>query len=301
MYMKIEWVVKEKQKTTVKAFLQNKNISKRILAKVKFQGGRIEVNGQASRVRTELEEGDTISITLPIEESNETLIPSYKPISILYEDDHYLLVNKPAGIASVPSPVHRLDTMTNRVKGYIEEQAYLHQTIHVVSRLDRETSGVMIFAKHTLAHSYLDALLKDKSIHREYVAFAEGHVRDKHGFIDEPISRSEESIIKRKVHESGKQSMTEYWVKNHYEQATELKVQLHTGRTHQIRVHFAHIGHPLVGETLYKDSNEQPAIDRQALHCFKVRFVHPFSGVTIEIIAPLPGDLTELKNHLRGI
>lgn len=299
--MKIEWVVKEEHKMTVKTFLQNKKISKRILAKVKFQGGTIEVNGQASRVRTEVEEGDTISITLPQEESNENLIASYKPMSILFEDDHYLLVNKPAGIASVPSPMHRLDTMTNRVKGYIEEQGYLHQTIHVVSRLDRETSGIMIFAKHALAHSYLDALLKDKSIHREYLAFAEGHVKNDHGLINQPISRSEESIIKRKVHESGKQSLTEYWVNGRYEQATELRVQLHTGRTHQIRVHFAHIGHPLVGETLYKETNEQPAINRQALHCSKVQFVHPFSGELVDISAPLPEDLTELKEHLRGI
>lgn len=296
--MIIDWIAEETTETTVKSFLTSKGISKRLLAKLKFQGGEIKVNGESSRVRMPVQDGDHVSITLPKEEPNPYLLASDKELDILYEDDHFLIINKPTGAAAVPSPLYANDTMANRVKGYCERQNYFHQTIHVVNRLDRDTSGVMLFAKHTLAHAHLDALLKTNALYREYVVFVDGVVHDAHGTIDAPIGRESDSIIKRAVIEDGKPSLTEYWVKERFTQATSLKVQLHTGRTHQIRVHFSHINHPLIGETLYKGSSEDVKIDRQALHCGKVTFKHPFTQENMIIEAPLPDDLLELQSQL---
>lgn len=296
--MKFEWTVPDTKERTVKVFLKEKGISKRLLAKLKFQGGEIKVNGEESRVRRTLQKNDRVSVTLPKEEGNAYLEVSNKPLSILYEDDHFLFINKPAGLASVPSPEYKNHTISNRVKGYIESKDYLHQTIHVVNRLDKDTSGVMMFAKHTLAHSYLDSLLKSNKLEREYLVYVEGVVKNNHGMISQPIGREEGSIIKRIVDSDGKASLTEYWVNKRFKYATELRVKLHSGRTHQIRVHFSYLGHPLIGETLYKEATHPSLINRQALHCQVIRFTHPFTHYPLVIEAPLPEDVTHLRTQL---
>lgn len=296
--MKIDWKVQDTKERNVKMFLKEKGISKRLLAKLKYRGGEIRVNGELSRVRQSLKEDDRVSVTLPKEEGNSYLEVSNKPLSILYEDEHFLFINKAAGLASVPSPLHKNHTISNRVKGYIEANDYYHQTIHVVNRLDKDTSGVIIFAKHTLAHSYLDTLLKNKKLHREYLVFVQGVIRNDYGVINQPIGREPGSIIKRRVDSKGKPSVTEYWVNSRFEDATEIRVKLHTGRTHQIRVHFNHVKHPLLGETLYKESGQLSLIDRQALHCQMVKFIHPFTNYPLIVEAPLPEDLRCLRSRL---
>lgn len=296
--MEFEWTVSSTKKNTVKLFLKEKGISKRLLAKLKYQGGEIKVNGEYSRVRRILYKDDRVSITLPKETGHSYLEVSHKPLSVIYEDDHFLMINKPAGIASVPSPEYKNHTISNRVKGYIQSKDYFHQTIHVVNRLDKHTSGVIMFAKHTLAHSYLDALLKNRKLEREYLAYVEGIVKDNHGLIQLPIGREEDSIIKRKVDKDGKPSITEYWVNRRLKGATELRVKLHTGRTHQIRVHFSHLNHPLLGESLYKEAVQPFLINRQALHCQSIKFTHPFTLEPMVVEAPLPEDLINLRAQL---
>ncbi|WP_423189698.1 RluA family pseudouridine synthase [Alkalibacterium sp. f15] len=299
--MKIEWTVKSQQPMTLKSFLKTKNISKRLLAKVKFQGGRLEVNHQLSRVRKTVLQGDLISLTIPIETGSDVLEISHKKIDVLFEDDHFLIVNKPSSIPSVPSSIYRNHTMANRVKGYIEKNNYKHKTIHIVTRLDKDTTGVMIFAKHSLAHSYLDQLLQEKNLYKEYVAFAEGVIEKPSGLINMPIGRMEDSIIKRQIDDMGKPSLTEYWVKQRYTDATKVKVQLHTGRTHQIRVHFAALNHALLGDTLYNSKANNDLIERQALHCAKVSFKHPFTDSQLTVEAPLSEDLILLTNQLESM
>ncbi|OJF96487.1 RluA family pseudouridine synthase [Alkalibacterium sp. 20] len=299
--MKIEWTVESQQPMTLKSFLKTKNISKRLLAKVKFQGGRLEVNHQLSRVRKMVLLGDLISLTLPVETGSDILGISYKNIEVLFEDDHFLIVNKPSNIPSVPSSIYKNHTMANRVKGYIEKNNYKLKTIHIVTRLDKDTSGVMIFAKHSLAHSYLDQLLQDKNLYKEYVAFAEGVIENPSGLINKPIARMEDSIIKRQIDDLGKPSLTEYWVKQRYANATKVKVQLHTGRTHQIRVHFAALDHALLGDTLYNSNANNDLIERQALHCAKVSFKHPFTDLQLIVEAPLTEDLILLTNQLESM
>jgi 23S rRNA pseudouridine1911/1915/1917 synthase len=295
--MKIEWTVEKDSPSTLKHFLKEKGVSRRMLAKVKFHGGELEVNDEPVRVRRVLREGDIVHMTMPLEEGNPRLSVSEEPLDILFEDDHYLIVNKPVGVVSVPSPAQREETMANRVKGYIEKQGYPHKSVHVVTRLDRDTSGVMIFAKHGLAHSMMDQYLKEKTLIKLYEALVAGNVSKDHGSIEEPIARSEDSIITRKVEEGGKPALSEYWVQERLQGFSRVKVQLHTGRTHQIRVHFSHIGHPLLGDDLY--GGDASFFQRQALHCKECAFLHPFSGEELRIVAPLPEDLQEVTERLR--
>jgi len=296
--MKIEWTVTSETPMTLKSFLKTKRISKRLLAKVKFQGGRLEINQELSRVRKTVSEGDIVTLILPDEPASDVLEVSDKGIDILFEDDHLLILNKPSNVPSVPSSLYSNHTMANRVKGYIEKKDYRHKTVHIVTRLDKDTSGVMIFAKHGLAHSYLDQLLKEKDLYKEYHAFLEGRLEKRSALIDRPIGRMEDSIIKRQVSENGKPSKTEYWVIKRYKKATLVRIQLHTGRTHQIRVHFSDIGHALLGDTLYNPEADQSRIERQALHCSKVVFDHPFTGEKLTVEAPLPADLIRLSDRL---
>lgn len=296
--MIIEWKYEETEPKVLKNFLQEKEVSKKLLAKVKFKGGQLEVNGEEVRVRHTLNSGDTVRMSIPIEPPNPYLTLSDRPLDILFEDEYYLIVNKPAGVASVPSSTHREDTMANRVRHYVEQKQYVHKTVHVVTRLDRETSGAMIFAKNAFAHSMIDHKMRRQEIEKLYQAVISKELPKNHDFIDEPIGRTTDSIITRKVREDGKPSLTEYWVEERFSEATLVKVKLHTGRTHQIRVHFAHIDRPLLGDDLYGETSER--FYRQALHCGELSFQHPFSNQTLQIISPLPADLKELIETLRG-
>ncbi len=296
--MMIEWTYKKSEQNTLKSFLQEQSVSKKMLAKVKFKGGQLEVNDQIVRVRELLNYGDVVRMSIPIEPSNPHLIPSYNELDILFEDEHYIIINKPSGLASVPSPTHREDTMANRIRGYVETQQYIHKTVHVVTRLDRETSGAMIFAKHAFAHSMIDQILRRQEIDKTYQAVVSKVLTEKHAYIDGPIGRTVDSIITRMVRDDGKPSLTEYWTEEILEEATLVKVKLHTGRTHQIRVHFAYDGHPLIGDDLYGEDSGR--FHRQALHCSKLQFKHPFTNEDVLVEAPLPEDITGLIENLRG-
>lgn len=296
--MNFSWTVGEQAPEDVKAFLKEKGVSRRMLAKVKFHGGELRVNDQLVRVREVLQKGDRVCVTMPIEAGNPYLTTSEKPLDILFEDEHYLVVNKPVGVVSVPSPAQREETMANRVKGYIEREKYEHQTVHVITRLDKDTSGVMLFAKHGLAHSMMDKQLREKTLTKMYEALVEGQVVLDHGWVNAPIARSESSIIERKVKAEGKSSLSEYWVEERFSEHTKVTVQLHTGRTHQIRVHFSHIGHPLVGDDLYGGSIS--FLERQALHCKTCSFFHPFLEEEVTVHAPLPKDMAHVIEKVRG-
>lgn len=287
--MKFNWIYNEEESVQVKNFLKQQGVSRGLLAQVKFQGGKIEVNDHEVNVLHRLNHNDEVAITVPDEEGTTNIEPSSMPIDILFEDEHFLVVNKPAGAAAIPSNVHPFDTMANRVKGYFIEQEYAHKVIHIVSRLDRDTSGVMMFAKHRFAHALIDKELRSKEIIKKYTAVVEGKLEKEYGLIDAPIARTSDSIIMRRVHESGKEALTEYWVKEEFAEHTLVDIQLHTGRTHQIRVHFSSLGHPLMGDTLY-GGTESTIIQRQALHCREFSFYHPFRKEQLLLTAGYPED-----------
>lgn len=291
--MSIKWIVEENEPKILREFLRFQGISRRIVGRTKFHGGSFSVNGEEVWVTKDLKTGDEVQLNLPIEEGNPALTSSNKELDIIYEDEHYLVINKPVGVLSVPSPVNRTDTIANRVKGYFINNNYRHRVVHIVTRLDRYTTGVMVIAKNTLAHSMIGELLESQKIEKYYEALVEGYLEEEEGLINLPIARSPDSIIERVVAADGKESLTEYKVKAKLaNNLSHLYLTLHTGRTHQIRVHMAHIGHPLAGDDLYGGSTE--LLDRQALHCQRIIFKHPFTNKKMIFTANLPADMKRL-------
>lgn len=259
----------------VKSLLKEHDISKGLLAKIKFKGGAIYVNGHERNAIYMVDIGDTITVDIPDELPYEKLEPIEVPLSVVAEDDHFLVLNKPSGVASIPS-VNHSNTMANFVKGYFMKKQYPNLQVHIVTRLDRDTSGLMLFAKHGYAHARLDKQLQQKVIEKRYYALVSGDDElPSKGEIIAPIARDEDSIITRRVHKSGKYAHTSYQVVASYGKVHLVDIQLHTGRTHQIRVHFAHLGFPLLGDDLYGGRMDL-GITRQALHCHTLSFFDPF-------------------------
>ncbi|URZ87158.1 RluA family pseudouridine synthase [Floricoccus penangensis] len=286
----------EQDNIKIKTFLAQKGISKRLLAKIKFAGGLILVNGQEEIVTCMVNSGDTVEITIPSETPSEKLLAQKYPLDVIFEDEHFLVINKPAGFASVTSSVHPNNTISNFVQDYLIKQDYENKKVHIVTRLDRDTSGLMLFAKHGFAHSHMDKMLQDRTIEKKYYALVESSdMLEKEGEIILPIDREEGSIIKRCVAESGKQAHTSYKLLEKKDDISLLDIKLHTGRTHQIRVHFSHLGAPLLGDDLYGGSINK--IQRQALHCRSLEFIHPFTNEKIKLEANLPEDMRDLINE----
>lgn len=297
--MEFKWTYEKETKQQVKYFLKAQGISKGLLAKIKFQGGKIEVNDRVQNVLYELIFGDQVKITIPDEGEHETLLIDETPIEIVFEDEHYLIIDKPSGVASIPAQYHPNGTMANRVKNYLKKQGYRNQVVHVVTRLDRDTSGLMLFAKHGFAHAMIDQELRHKRVTKIYHALVCGELSSlkEHGQITLSIGRDYTSLLKRKTTEAGQAAETEYWLERCNDQIAEVRIQLHTGRTHQIRVHFEAIGCPLIGDEMY-GGNMDTGVKRQALHCDCLSFVHPFTQQEVTFVSSLPADMEKIVNSL---
>lgn len=294
--MKFNWTYQEESPLMLRTFLKNQGISRGLLAKIKFQGGELKVNKQVQNVLVYLNQGDVIDITIPDEGEHETLVAEFIPLDIVFEDEHLLIVNKPSGVASIPAQYHPSGTMAHRVKGYYVSQNYANQIVHVVTRLDRDTTGLMIFAKHGYAHAMMDKQLQARTIHKYYQALVKNeadNILASDGTIQLPILRDETSLIKRKTGEAGLFAHTDYHVLRSNPNFSLVDIQLHTGRTHQIRVHFSAIGHPLLGDDLYEGPTDA-GIHRQALHCARLEFNHPFTHELIKLEQSLPNDMLQL-------
>ncbi|MCQ2011535.1 MAG: RluA family pseudouridine synthase [Sporolactobacillus sp.] len=267
-------------------------VSRRALSAIKYKGGKLLVDGEERSVRHVLQKGEKLTIVFPPEMPSEFLSDESMPLDIVYEDDVVLIVNKPAGIPVIPSHQYPSGTLANGLLRYFKEEN-LASTVHIINRLDRNTSGLMLVAKHRFSHERFFKMQKKKEIHRRYLACVEGTVHQDQGVIDAPIGRRAGSAIERMVDwQNGRRSITHYKVLERYSNWTLVAVRLQTGRTHQIRVHFASIGHPLLGDDLYGGTLER--IERQALHSFEVSFIHPFTGEPIHLHKQCPDDMQTL-------
>ena len=291
--MKLSYIIKKDDKfENLKELIKTQfQISDRLFLKLK-KNNKIYLNNSNTCLWKPLEIDDLVELFIDFKEDNSN-IPSIKMnLDIIYEDDAFLIVNKPAGIPVHPSMQHS-DSLSSGVKYYFDTLS-LHKKIRPVNRIDRNTSGIVIFAKNEYIQEYLVREMKNKEFHKEYIAICNGLLNEKQGTINLPISRKEGSIIERCVDEKGAPSITHYLVLNESvdEDYSVVQCTLETGRTHQIRVHMSAIDHPLLGDTLYgKESN---LISRQALHSHKVSFIHPITKERVTYIAPLPYDIRKL-------
>ncbi|WP_257349127.1 RluA family pseudouridine synthase [Pseudalkalibacillus decolorationis] len=289
----ISWKIEELYDgQLLREFLLNeKEISRQALTDIKFNGGGLFVNGEQVTVRHLLKSGDIVSVFFPTEVVSEQMVPEEMPLSILFEDDHFLVLDKPANVATIPSKYQNTGSLAQGILHYYQTKA-IPATIHVVNRLDRDTSGIVLIAKHRYAHSLLSKQQQSSRIKRSYIALCHGQPISKIGEIEEPIGRKEGSIVERCVRADGQFARTHYKVLKTYEGYSYVQLNLDTGRTHQIRVHMNYIGHPLLGDDLYGGTREK--IQRQALHSTTITFYHPFSEKEVKLEAPLPNDISNL-------
>ncbi|MFF2446152.1 RluA family pseudouridine synthase [Neobacillus sp. NPDC058068] len=275
----------------IKEFLKSEEISRTALTDIKFKGGRIQVNGEDVNVRYKLAVGDVLTVVFPVEYPSEGVGGEDIPLKILFEDDYLLVVNKPSGMNTIPSREHPEGSLANALVGYYQRIG-LQAAPHIVTRLDRDTSGVVLIAKHRHVHHLFSMMQQGGLVKRTYEAFAGGVISQDFGTVREPIGRKQESIIEREVRSDGQYACTHYRVIARHRLFTYTELKLETGRTHQIRVHMSYIGHPLLGDDLY--GGDVSLMNRQALHCKKIQFSHPFSGEEITFTAPLPSDMSEI-------
>lgn len=276
----------------LRQFLREKlHFSSRFMKRLTAKKGYLLINNQPVTVRYILQVGDVLNIVLPEEKRSNSIQPEKIPLQIIYEDDWLIVLNKEAGIPSIPSRLHPTGTIANGLLAYYDEQK-LPYTIHVVTRLDKDTSGLMLIAKHQYSHSLLSEMQRINKIKRGYEAIVHGVLQRKEGTINLPIRRKNDSIIEREVSSDGREAITHYKLINQYERYAHVAITLETGRTHQIRVHFSAIGHPLLGDDLYGGSTDH--IKRQALHCSFLQFIHPFTKEQLTFKSKLPDEIDKL-------
>ena len=247
---------------------------------------------------------DVLLVHIQEEKSSEKIPPVSLPFPVVYEDEDLVVVNKPANMPIHPSMKNYENTLGNAAAWYYQRQgkAFIYRC---VNRLDKDTSGLTILAKHMVSGSILYGQMTKREIYREYLAIVQGIMSKGEGVVDLPLGRKPESAIMRMVdYAHGERAVTHYRVLGTCtrgqappEGVSILSLHLDTGRTHQIRVHMAHLGYPLIGDYLYNPGNHQ--MERQALHSYRLRFIHPITGVPLEFTAPLPEDMGHFFMQLR--
>ncbi|KAA0547664.1 RluA family pseudouridine synthase [Bacillus sp. BGMRC 2118] len=270
-------------------------IPKKLLHELRMEKG-ISLNGEVVNWTTEVKRKDRLFVKC-FNPEEYGLIPTEMDIDVLYEDDHLLIVNKPIGMDTHPTEIHQIGTLANGIAYHWQLHGLLAKVRHV-HRLDHDTSGVILFAKHPLASSLLDGMLERRDIKRTYIAYAEGLIRQKKGTIEKAIGRDRHHPTRRRVSNTGQKAVTHYEVIQLFKQAniTKLKLQLDTGRTHQIRVHLSFLGHPIAGDQLYGGKTD--SLDTQGLHASRISFQHPITKERIVVEAPLPAHLSKFERML---
>jgi len=282
---------------TIKEYLLQIGFSGQNIVELKKIPYSILLNDVWEYVTCRIKEDDVLRIRITEEESSEKILPVELPFPVVYEDEDIVVVNKPADMPIHPSLNNYENTLGNAAAYYFEKQGKTF-VFRCINRLDRDTTGLTILAKHMVSCSMLQNDMVQRKIAREYLAIVEGVFKEEKGVIDAPIGRKEGSTIERMIdYEGGERAVTHYTVLEQKENAAMVALRLETGRTHQIRVHMASVGHPLIGDFLYNPDNTQ--MNRQALHARYLSFVHPITKKKMELEAPLPEDMSACWNLLK--
>ena len=264
--------------------------------------GRVRVNGKPAAKSARLSGGETVTVDAP--QLRETALPPQDiPLDVVYEDDDVIVVNKPTGLVVHPAPGHPDGTLVNALLHHCGDSLSGiggEKRPGIVHRIDRDTSGLIIAAKNDAAHLALSAQLKDHSLSRTYECLVTGNMKQDSGTVDAPIGRSSADRKKMAVVPTGRRAVTHWEVVARYPGVTHLRCRLETGRTHQIRVHMAYIGHPILGDTVYGAKKPVPGLTGQCLHAAGLRFVHPRTGEPVELHCPLPPEFTAMLQKLQS-
>lgn len=285
-------IVRTQQGLAVEAVLKRHlGFSRSLIRKLKSHG-QVSLNGIPVYMNQIVKAGDALEVYLPEERSK--IEPQNIPLKIIYEDEDILVVNKPAGMLVHPLSNEPGGTLANAVMYHWLNTESITVVFRPVYRIDRDTSGLVLISKNKLTYNNIARQLQNKTMRRTYLAVVHGFMDATEGTIKLPIARKTGSIIQREINVEGKPAVTHFTVIRHLKKINSslLKVELETGRTHQIRVHMSHVGHPLLGDTLY--GGPENLIDRQALHAYSLNCSHPGNGKKLNLICPPPRDILNI-------
>ncbi len=266
-----------------------------------LEGGAVLINGKAVAKNYKLTGRETLSVKLP-EAEEADLVPQDIPLDVVYEDADVIVVNKPSGLVVHPAPGHSDGTLVNALLYHCGDSLSGvggEKRPGIVHRIDRDTSGLIIAAKNDAAHLFLSAQLADHTLSRTYEAICAGNFRDDVGTVDAPIGRSRADRKKMAVAPDGRRAVTHWEVLERFNSWTYVRCRLETGRTHQIRVHMAHIGHPILGDTVYGAKKPVPGLTGQCLHAVGLTFLHPRTKAPVTLSCPLPPEFESMLQTLR--
>lgn len=285
--MKVSFDYKIKEEMNIRDYLLSFYLAKSKVYKL-FLENRVLINNLPVKENYLLKIGDVLTIQL---DEDIDYTPQNGNIEVLYEDPYYLIINKPRGLIIYEDSKDKLGTVSNLVAGYYKKMGY-HYNIRFCHRLDTETTGVLVLCKDILCHSYMNHLISIHEIKREYHLLCQGHLDNKIGRINLPIGHDRHNSKKMVITKSGSFAITNYELLKEFKSYSYVKAILETGRTHQIRLHFSKIGHPLLGDVLY--GGDTKYMKYVALHSYKVKFYHPIYKKEIEVIKEEPSDFLKL-------
>lgn len=278
--------------------------------KIWIEQGQVLVNGEKAKPKTKMSGDEELQLTVQTIESETSCVAEDIPLNIVHQDESIIVVNKPVGMVVHPAAGHYSGTLQNALL-YFDESLAAIPRAGIVHRIDKDTSGLMVVARNLSAHKYLVHQIQKHEVVREYQAVIHG-VLTSGGTVDQPIGRHPRDRIKMAVRENGREAVTHYRLLERFREHSHIKVQLETGRTHQIRVHMSHMRHPIVGDPVYAGRQRVPAgaqadllaflqsFKRQALHAWRLSFVHPENGDDVLYEAPLPEDMLQLIGLLQA-
>jgi len=277
--------------------------------KIWIEQGQVLVNGQTSKPKTKISGDEELQLTVQSIESEEDIVAEDIPLNIIHQDEAIIVVNKPAGLVVHPAAGHYSGTLQNALLHFDSSLAAIPRA-GIVHRLDKDTTGLMVVARNLSSHKYMVNQIQKHDVVRQYQAVVYG-VMTGGGMIDEPIGRHPRDRIKMAIRKNGRDAVTHYRLLQRFREHSHVKVQLETGRTHQIRVHMSHLRYPIVGDPVYSGRHRNPAgassellsflqqFKRQALHAWQLTFEHPDNGEEVTYEAPLPDDMQQLIQLLQ--